>query len=177
MQGGKWGGVLFVGTSSLAALLVGCERPMLYAGTGSLSVSGSTTQPLLASQSLQYDWCSEPGPADDNEIHGFSVVRIGDACVMDGTGLGLSEFHADPGTVCTLMFSDGAHAVRVTDFLARYDGASGRTYLARNYVDVQLGGDDAATRTHVLYRFSGNASAGPQPSASCDVERKKRALQ
>lgn len=177
MQGGKGGALLFVGASSLVALLVGCERPMLYAGTGSLSVSGAATQPLLATHSLQYDWCSEPGPADDKEIHGFSVVRIGDACVMDGTGSGLSDFHADPGTVCTLMFSDGAHAIRVTDFLARYEWPSGRTYLERDYVEVQLGGDDAATRTHVLYRFSGNASAAAQPLSSCNEERKKRGLQ
>jgi hypothetical protein len=148
-----------------------------YAGTGSLSVSGSATQPLLAFHSVHFDWCREPGTPEQEGYLGFSIVTIGDGCVMVGTG-GVSEFHADPGTVCTLTFPDGPHAIRVTDFAARFgvtSFASGRTYLDPNYVEVALGGDDDATRTHVLYRFSGNASADVKSTVSCDTERTKRA--
>jgi hypothetical protein len=96
---------------------------------------------------------------------------------MDGTG-GPSDFHADPDTVCTLTFPDGPHAIRVTDFAARYGVTSfvtGRTYVDPNYIQVELGGDDAATDTHVLYRFSGTASTDTQWTTSCEAEQAKRA--
>ena len=167
-------GVLFVGVSVLAA---GCvAAPSGYAGTGSLSVSGATTQPLLASHSVRFGSCREPGDPDDPHM-GFSIVTIGDACVMDGAGAP-SDFHADPGTVCTLTFPDGPHAIRVTDFAARFgvtSSLSGRTLVDPNYIQVELGGDDAATGTHVLYRFSGNASTDTQWTPSCEAEQTKRA--
>jgi hypothetical protein len=166
--------VLLVGVSSL---LAGCvAAPSGYAGTGSLSVSGSTTQPLLASHSVHFGSCRDPGDPY-NPLMGFSIVTIGDACVMDGTGEP-SEFRADPGTVCTLTFSDRPHPIRVTDFAARFgvtSVVSGRTYIDPNYLQVELGGDDAATGTHVLYRFSGNASTDAPWTTACDAERTKRA--
>jgi hypothetical protein len=96
---------------------------------------------------------------------------------MDGTGAP-SDFHADPDSVCTLTFPDGPHAIRVTDFAARYGVTSfvtGRTYVDPNYIQVELGGDDAATGTHVLYRFSGTASTDTQWKTSCEAEQAKRA--
>lgn len=169
-------GVLFVGVSLVVA---GCATmPTGYAGTGSLSVSGATSQPLLASHSVRFRYCGDPGEAHTT-LPAFSIVSIGDTCLMDGTG-GPSDFRADPGTVCTLTFPDGPHAIRVTDFAARFGVTSfisGRTYVDPNYIQVELGGDDAATGTHVLYRFSGNASADGRPAASCDAERMKRTAQ
>ena len=175
MQNGAKGGVLFVGLP----LLVGCGGASSYAGTGSLSVSGATVQPLLASHSLHFDWCPEAGPAEDGkpDRSGFSILRIGDACVMEGIGIGLTSFLPDPGSVCTLVFPDGAHAIRVTDFVARSSPyyQAGTSYLYNgNYAELQLGGDDAATHTHVLYRFSGNATTDAQSPVSCEAERTKR---
>jgi hypothetical protein len=104
-----------------SVLAGGCAAtvPSLYTGTGSLAVSGSPNQPVLASHSVFFGECpSERQPANNREVEPFSIVVVVDACVMGGTG-GPSAFHPDPGTVCTLRFLDGVHRVRVTDFAAR----------------------------------------------------------
>jgi hypothetical protein len=175
MGSGACFGVLLAGVSVLAAGCVGV--PSGYAGNGSLSVSGSTTQPLLAFHSVRFGSCRDPRYLQDEYSTGFSIVTIGDACTMDGTG-GPTDFHADPGTICTLTFPDGPHAIRVTDFAARFGVTSyvtGRTYVDPSYIQMELGGDDPATGTHVLYRFAGNASTDGQWTTSCDAEWTKRA--
>jgi hypothetical protein len=159
-----------------SVLAGGCAAtvPSLYTGTGSLAVSGSPNQPVLASHSVFFGECpSERQPANNREVEPFSIVVVGDACVMGGTG-GPSAFHPDPGTVCTLRFLDGVQRVRVTDFAARL---SLKPWGNAGDVQVEIGGDDPTTAQHVLYRFAGNAADAIQPRVSCDEERAKHVAQ
>jgi hypothetical protein len=89
---------------------------------------------------------------------------------MDGVR-GTSGFWPDPGTVCTLQFADGPHPLRVTDAAVHY--ALRRTYLNPAYVEVELGGDDAKTGLHALYRFTGSSLDESPAMGTCDGERAK----
>jgi hypothetical protein len=94
----------------------------------------------------------------------FSVLTIGDTCTLDDFSTG-KRFHPVPGTTCTLDFGDGKHAVRLTDFSRRYASAGRR--VDTEHIDIELGGDDATTGRHILYRFSGSAQmAATEPNCA-----------
>jgi hypothetical protein len=104
-------------------------------------------------------------------------MALGDRCVMDGI-VGADSFHPDPGTVCVLQFVDGAHAIKVTDVTLRNGITSddfGHSYNDPNLVEILVGGDDASTSVHALYRFTGAAAEQAPAMSSCSVERSKRA--
>lgn len=130
-----------------------------YWGTGSLLVSASPNGPLLASHEIAITECAlDRGAWVTGNVGPFSVVAIGDACTMWDFKGGGDTFRPDPGTVCTLEFPDGGHVIRITDFVGRYGPpwAHAPNMERRSYLEVALGGDDATTGRHVLYRFSGN---------------------
>jgi hypothetical protein len=167
-------GFVFLGVSASVA---GCASGGSFRGTGALSVSGSANQPLLASHAIRFTPCIVYDGTSERPVEDYSIVTIGDACVMRGTGP-IGGFRQDPGTVCTLSFPDGPHAIRVTDFSARFGTTSyvtGRAYIDESFIQIELGGDDASTRTHVLYRFSGNASDESSSKALCPASPAERA--
>ena len=164
----------------IAFLAVPCAAcaaggPSGYAGTGSLSLSGATTQPLLASHLAELTDCPTL-----HELHGvfssFSILALGQGCVMDGFATG-DSFHADRGTVCTLDFGGSPHKITVTDVSFQYgitSYASGRTYSDHDQIQILLGGDDATAGVHALYRFTGSSIGDTAPASTCSTERLKR---
>jgi hypothetical protein len=148
---------------SLPCAVCACAEGSAYSGTGSLGLSGARTEPLLAHHVAALTECPLL-QRQDGTVDEFSILALGDECVMDGVG-GTSGFLPDPGTVCTLAFADGAHPLRVTDVAVRYGVTA--------YVQVELGGDDAKTGLHALYRFTGSALEEAPAMGTCDGERAK----
>ena len=144
-----------------------------YVGTGSLATSGGPTSPLLASHVVVLADCASAA-IHDGVAASFSILALGEGCVMDGHAES-PAFVPDPGTVCALRFADGVHALRVTDVAVRFGLGSfaGRATLDSNSVQVELGGDDATTGTHALYRFSGANVDDSSARVSCEDERLK----
>lgn len=106
----------------------------------------------------------------------FSILAIGPGCVMDGIARG-DSFRTDPGTVCSLNFPDGTHAIKVTQVSFHYGVESSlpeRTYLDPEQLELVFGGDDAAG-VYSLYRFTGSSVATIPPTTNCSIERSKRA--
>ena len=111
----------------------------------------------------------------DPPVSSFEILTVGRQCAIAVTGQG-DRFRPDVGGSCTLVFPGGPRTLRVTDAIARYGQTGGTYFTGRSYIDpsviqVDLGGDDVATGRHVLYRFSGRASDGPDLSAICPAYR------
>ncbi len=164
----------------------GCSSQIAYLGTASLQTSGaSTTQ--FASHRVSLTDCGPEsdgdkkanpfeggGGVDGTTSPGFSVLSVGDRCIIRGAGAG-DGFRADSGATCTLVFAEGPRTLRVTDLSVRY-GVTGsgpflKTRSDPSYLQVTLGGDDTTSGVHAVYRFSGTSVGSDDPSAFCDAER------
>jgi hypothetical protein len=112
------------------------------------------------------------GHPEEDASPSFSILAIGDRCVIDSAGMWTSTFRPDRGSVCTLPFPEGDHALRVTDVTMR-NGTNGH-FIDSTYLDVDLGGDDETIGHHALYHFTGRWSTGPYGGHRCADERPRR---
>jgi hypothetical protein len=182
--------------AATAAASAGCSYPTAYYGTGLLNTSGEAT--LVAPQTVRIvscdrteattraadpsDWQRGPMTGSDQQAamisKSYAVLALGDACRIEGTSFA-GAFTPVSGNECTLTFAEGPRKLRVTSTLVRY----GQTDRWRdpnalpNYVEVQVGGDDATTGRHLVYAFSGTAVTAPADSAPCAAAAEPRLAQ
>jgi len=69
----------------------------------------------------------------------------------------------------------------VTDVVAHHGVTAatewGRLYGDTSYIELQVGGDDAKSGQHALYRFTGRSEeSAPAVAGRCTEERKRREL-
>lgn len=151
----------------------------LYSGTGALAVNVASTGNLSASQRVIVTECPW-SRWDAWALFPFQILDVGDDCSIVGTGT--MEFRPDPGSLCTLRFSDGPHTLRVTDVAMRYGRVQSHTgiylknFYLRPYVrdgslSVQIGGDDRTTGVHAVYSFSGSNLVSSPIAPACDDQR------
>ncbi len=115
---------------------------------------------LIAPESVRWDTCSGPVPADisfdrpsDPEPLPVTALSLGsgDDCVIAGRGDG-SDFRALPGQACTLHFPEGPRRLRVEAFWVAPRQAFGD---GAQLLTISLRGVDAASGRYALYHFDG----------------------
>jgi hypothetical protein len=131
----------------------------------------------MASQTVTVVSCADRGPRgpliEDEADHRYSILAIGDACTVRGSGAG-DHFRPESGTLCTLAFAEGTRTLRVTYASMRFGiegGVAGRTYIDPSYVELQVAGDDRDTGMHAVYRFSGTAIRVASSAERCNAPR------
>ena len=158
-------------TTALPIVLCACAFPSTYDGTGSLRVSGSPSE-LLALHHVSFEHCSGTGPHPS--VDAFTVLAVGDRCLFFQND-GESSMQPAAEHLCTLVFPEGARTLHVTDSSVGH-GAAWNAIGEQPEADfsnlrVQIGGDDTTTGQHVVYRFSGSATANPTTNRCTEARR------
>jgi hypothetical protein len=182
--------------AALLPLAVGsaaCAETGVYRGTGLLEINGAPSA-VLGPHAIGFTDCETAPPAgtlaggpvagspDERcpsghcpaaSQYAFTMLAIGDQCIIDGVvGIG-GGFQPEAGGICVLTFPDGERRLRVSDAIIRHGEAtpgfvapsgalpwfatSGiRAFSDPAYIEVQLSGVDEGSGQLALYRFFGH---------------------
>lgn len=175
------GATFFLGLAAAAGAPAnaGCGRAstvLAYRGTASLQTSGAST-PELDLQVVELTSCpaafrgwQDFGDGRDPRPPARGVLSVGDECTLFGTmgGAGNGTFLWSSAPACVLRFAGQSRKLEVTDATVRF-GSRG-AWVDHDVVDVDIGGDLATDRRHVLLHFRGSPTS-PGGHGRCEAGR------